>query len=300
MNNSIKTSWDKINPDVAAEHRMLNEAMRRVHAADKGGKLMSTKKPLRAVLIAAALVCVLAVSVFAAVKLLTPVEIAEWFDPEIAKAFKGPGVQAINETKTSGAYEITLLGIAPAQNFSVMTMVADGQPVVSDTDSVFAAIAVRRTDGTALPDYQYREGGTPLLRGWPYIQGVDPTKYFFEAGGGIGSVRDGVIYYLFDCFELFPFADRPVFISVSEEAEEFVDPYSYDEATGKFVPNPAYQGLRALFELSLDASKADPARARELLKEAAANAMPPDNSVAGRQEPYKMLEGIETSSVASQ
>ncbi|MCL2106478.1 MAG: hypothetical protein FWH26_05380 [Oscillospiraceae bacterium] len=265
----IKTSWDKVNPDAAAEHRMLNEAMSRARAAGKGGNLMLTrKKYFRTALIAAALVCVLAVSVFAAVKLLTPVEVAEWLDPEIAKAFRSSEAMLINEAQTTGDYEITLLGIAPAQNFSRLMVIADGKPITHDADRVFAVFAVRRTDGTALPaDLQ----GIPRFHAWPLIEGVDPAKHAFESGGGIGSVQNGVMYYLIDCFELYPFADRQVFISVAEASDRMIEPYSFDEVTGKFVPNPAHKGLRALFELPLDQSRADPARAAELLKQAAAN-----------------------------
>ena len=273
MNHNFKASWDKINPDVAAEHRMLNEAMRRVHAADKGGNLMSTKNPLRTALIAAALVCVLAVSVFAAVKLLTPVEVAEWFDPEIAKAFKGPGAQVIDETKTAGDYEITLLGIAPAQNFSVRSMSADGQSVTSDEEKIFAAFAVRRKNGATLP----ADLACVPINVWPLIQGVDPSKHFFD-GGGVGSERDGVMYYLADCNELFPFADRQVFLSVSDCLDQTEKQYFYDEVTGNHIPNPAYQGVNVLFELPLDASKADPVRAAQLLEQAARNALLPENT----------------------
>jgi len=283
---NIKTSWDKINPDEAARRRMLDRIIERSYTAEQpneGGNLMPTrKKYLRAALIAAALACVLAVSVFAAVKLLTAREVAEWFDPEIAKAFHDPGglvvfdAVEINETKTSGDYEITLLGIAPAQNFSVMTMIADGKPVTNDTDQVFAAIAIRRKDGTPLPADLT---GLPCFSAWPLIQGVDPRQHYIGSGGGIGSVRDGVLYYLFNCNELFPFADRQVFLNVSEEAEWSEEQYLYDEATGNHSPSPAYQGTRALFELPLDKSKADPARAAELLEQAARNATPMDTTV---------------------
>jgi len=269
----IKTSWDKINPDEAARQRMLGQIMDRTHAAEQpneGGNLMLTrKKVLRTAFIAAALACILAVSVFAAVKLLTAKEVAEWFDPEIAKAFHNPDGMVIfdaveiNESQTAGDYEITLLGIAPAQNFSVMTMIADGVPLTNDTDQVFAAIAVRRNDGAPMPEDLV---GAPSFSAWPLIQGVDPRQHLIGSGGGIGSVRDGVLYYLFNCNDLFPFADRQVFLSVSDQAEWSEKQYLYDEAAGNHSPNPAYEGIRVLFKLPLDKSKADPARAAEVLE----------------------------------
>jgi hypothetical protein len=270
---NIKASWDKINPDEAARRRMLGRIMDRTHTAEQpneGGNLMLTrKKYLRTALIAVALACILAVSVFAAVKLLTAREVAEWLDPEIAKAFHDPGAMVIfdaveiNETQTAGDYEITLLGIAPARNFSVMTMIADGKPVTNDTDQVFAAIALRRKDGTPMPDDL---AGLPSFSAWPLIQGVDPRQHLIGSGGGIGSVRDGVLYYLFNCNDLFPFADRQVFLSVSDQGEWSGEQYLYDEATGNHSPNPAYKGVCALFKLPLDKSKADPVRAAELLE----------------------------------
>ena len=264
---NIKTSWDKINPDEAARQRMLAQIMDRAHAAgqpNEGGNLMLTrKKYLRTALIAAALACILTVSAFAAVKLLSAKEVAEWHDPEVAKAFRGPGAVEINETQSAGDYEITLLGIAPAQNFSVMTMIADGEPVTNDTDQVFAAIALRRKDGTPLPpdDLAVLSG----FHAWPLIQGVNPRQHLIGHGGGIGSVSDGVLYYLFNCNDLFPFADRQVFLNVSDRSEWSEAQYSYNETTGIHSLNPAYKGVRVLFELPLDKSKADPVRAAELL-----------------------------------
>ena len=276
---NIKASWDKINPDEAARQRMLDQIMGRTHAAEQpneGGNLMlKRKKYLRTALIAAALACALAVSVFAAVKLLTAAEVAEWHDPEVARAFHGPGAVVINETQTAGDYEITLLGIAPAQNFSVVTMIADGKPIINDTDQVFAAIALRRKDGAPMPDDW---AGLLDVNAWPLIQGVDPRQYYIGNGGGIGRVRDGVLYYLFNCNDLFPFADRQVFLNVSDGGEWSGEQYLYDEAKGMHSPNPAYQGIRALFELPLDKSMADPARAAELLEQAARNAMPLDEA----------------------
>jgi len=276
MKNNIKMSWDKINPDEAARQRMLDQVLGRSLAAEQPNEgvnlMLNRKKVLHVALIAAALACILAVSVFAAVKLLTATEVAEWFDPEVAKAFRGPGAVAINETKTAGDYEVTLLGIAPARDFSRLSISIDGEPVTSDADKVFAAIAVRRKNGAPLPTDL--EGVTHFVI-WPLIQGVDPRQYVFGSQGGIGSVRDDVMYFLADCNELFPFADRRVFLSISDHWEWSEEQYLYDEATGDHIPNPAYQGARALFKLSLDKAKADPARADTLLEQAARNAAPP-------------------------
>ena len=65
---------------------------------------------------------------------------------------------------------------------------------------------------------------------------------------------------------------------MSDGGEWSEEQYSYDEATGRHSPNPAYEGTRALFELPLDKSKADPARAAELLEQAAARRMPADET----------------------
>ena len=265
---NIKTSWDKINPDEAARQRMLNRIMGRTQAAvqpNEGGNLMLTrKKYLRTALIAAALACILAVSAFAAVKLLSAREVAEWHDSEVAKAFRGPGAVEINETQTAGDYEITLLGIAPAQSFSVLTVIADGKPATNGSDQVFAAIALRRKDGAPLPDDRV---GLSHFNAWPLIRGVDPRQCFIVSGGSIGSVYDGVMYYLFNCNDLFAFADRQVFLNVSDQCDWSEAQYNYDETTGTHSPNPAYEGVRVLFELPLDKSKADPARAAELLEQ---------------------------------
>ena len=61
------------------------------------------------------------------------------------------------------------------------------------------------------------------------------------------------------------FADKGLYLGVSDST--FYDPkaYQYDKATGEILRNEAYDGLNALFQLPIDASKADPAAAANYL-----------------------------------
>ncbi|MDR3313327.1 MAG: hypothetical protein LBS96_02590 [Oscillospiraceae bacterium] len=221
--------------------------------------MKTSKKPLRFAALAAALLCAFAVTAFAVSRLLSAEKAAELFAPEIAEAFRAPDAMVINQTQTAGAYEITLLGVAPARDLAALEVKNDGQSVTEEEGVLYAVVAVRRADGAPLAEEEFYL--------WPLIKGLKPWQNGSFAGGHTAAEKDGVRYYLVSCEKLSPFADRGVYLNVSDQPFYAHEMYTYDEATGDFAPNPAYAGVRVLFPLPLDSAKADPALAQRILEE---------------------------------
>ena len=73
---------------------------------------MMFAKPKKMAVLIAACIALLAVSVSAAVLLMTPAQVAEEHNqPLLAEAFQGPDAILIDETVESGDFSITLLGL---------------------------------------------------------------------------------------------------------------------------------------------------------------------------------------------
>ena len=62
------------------------------------------------------------------------------------------------------------------------------------------------------------------------------------------------------------FADREVYIGVSEGTFLNRNAFIFHEDTGKITRNEAYTGANALFVLSIDPEKADPEKANAILE----------------------------------
>lgn len=218
---------------------------------------MKSKKLITVLVSAILAVVLLAGTVYAAVKLLTPSQVAENIgDSILAEAFKSDDAVIINETKQAGDYNITLLGIVSGENLSGMDNI--------DTSYSYVCVAIERVDGTPLD----------ILDGIPFnitplISGYQPwcVNLFSLSNGAHGHVNNG-IYYMLYCFEtLEMFADHEVSLyAYSEHMSPGVEIFSYDAESGAIDYQPDYKGIRAKFDLPLDASKADPEAARQHLE----------------------------------
>lgn len=220
----------------------------------KGEQTMRAHKPLTAAVTAAA-VCLCAVGAAAAGFFLTPKQVADEFGYEaIAAAFEGPDAVAVNETQTDGDYEVTLLGLTKGKDLADFDFDGVG------TESTYVVTAIRRTDGAPVTlDDQFLVG--PLISGEAPID----CNPFMMNGGFNGMVKDGVLYRLFECDTVYPFADRTVYLMAQEGMFMDFEAYLFDAETGAITANPDTAGLNVLFTLPLDASYADPAKAQALL-----------------------------------
>lgn len=206
-------------------------------------------------LLSAVIVCVLAVTAFAAYNYLTAKQVADKFDdPILADNFKENEIQV--KTIKDGKYKVTLLGLTSGKNISKF----ESSSWELFPDRTYAAVAVEKTDGSAMT-YDDEVLVTPL------IEGLAPWQYNICTmnGGWQGQIIDGVLYRIVDFDSIEYFADKHIYLAVLDQTFYSIDAYNYDEKTGLISVKESYDGTNILFDLNVDKSKADPVKAEEYL-----------------------------------
>lgn len=225
-----------------------------------------THKSLCSAILAAALVVAVPVGAFAAWQLLSPAQVAhELQDTALEKAFASEEAMFINQSVQSGGYRITLLGLVSGSACS------DYLPsdVEINQERLYAAVAIENADGSPMPDTSSEEYGQKSFLVTPLIQGQLPWQVnIFTMGGGYGEfVQDGIQYRLVECEDVMAFADRNVWLAVTDEFSISNGTFLYDEATGNVAENPNADGVNVLFKLPLAAASADKIKAEQLLQQ---------------------------------
>ena len=208
---------------------------------------------------------------YAAYKLLNPEEAVERVgDERLARAFSGEGAVEINETQHFEDFDVTLLGIASGENLAEHVTEKNGE-VLSDRSYIVTAIT--RTDGNLMPE-NLSDTAYDNMRFFisPLIQGCDPTQVNIVSMDGVYTefVQDGTLYRLTECSNIEIFADRTVYLCVSDADQSSAfgyneEAYTFDITTGAISRKENYEGVNALFELPLDKALADPEAAEEYL-----------------------------------
>lgn len=211
-------------------------------------------KPFRTGLIAAAVAAALCVTALAAAVLLTPKDVAQRSGNQtLAAAFESGKAITVDQTKTVGDYNVTLMGLVSGDGLSYV----DG----ASQDKTYAVLSYTRADGAPIED------DVPELTVSPLVEGFAPWQVnAWTLGGGTCTfVEDGVFYYLFECDNVEPLADHTVYLAVypGTHTPPSSQMFSFDEATGVFAPQAGTDA--AMFTLPLDPSKADPQAAQDLL-----------------------------------
>lgn len=222
-------------------------------AQEKERKPMK-KMNLKAVLLAAAVVAAMSVTAYAAIT-LAPRDVAQRAGNEaLAAAFEGEDAITVNETKTVGDYNVTLMGLVSGTGLSRVESLPDSV----DQDKTYAVLAYARTDGADITE------GVPDLTVSPLVEGYAPWRLnAWTLGGGVSSfAQEGVLYYLFECDNVEPFADRTVYLAVypGTHTPPSAELFGFEDATGVITS----KGEAALFSLPLDESKANAQKAEEL------------------------------------
>ena len=217
----------------------------------------------------ASVACVLmlcSVTAFAAVKLLTPSDVAhEIGDKKLEAAFESSSAVTVNEAQKYGDYEATLIGMVSGKDLTD-NKVSDNEGDFLD-DRTYVVTAIQRTDGEKM-SFDDSFLVTPLIDGYsPKDINIATLK-----GGYTEFLSDDetVLYHIADMENIEPLADHKIHLAVQEGA--FFDSasngeiaYDYDANTGEYTRNKNFEGLNALFDLPVDASKADPEKASAIL-----------------------------------
>lgn len=218
---------------------------------------MSYKKSTlaRTMLLIAAIICVFGTTAFAAYRYLSAKQIADEFgDHALAEYFEMAG--AVSETDADGNYKATLLGAVSGEKLSAL------KTEVTESiypDRTYAVVAVERTDGRAMT-YDDNICVTPLIQGYkPWELNIVTMR-----GNYTESIINGVLYRLIECDNIEYFADKKVYMAVTDSTFISNAQFTYNESTGEIAEKEG-DGTSILFELKLDKSKADPKKAEEYL-----------------------------------
>ena len=242
-----RAAFDAVDFSADFEERTLQKLAAARQTSEKEQNKMSMNRMKKTVLLTAAAVALLAVTVSAAVLWLSPAQVADRVEePLLAEAFQGDDAILLDESVTAGDYQITLAGMVSGEDLSVPTDY-NGEII---NDRTYAVFRVARADGEPLTDYP-NLSYSPLVDGY-HVRCVNAwtlgttTQQFIE---------DGVVYCLFDCRNLEIFADHPVRFAIYEGGVPNTDLFSMAE-DGTISLREGVVG--ALFTLPLDESRADP------------------------------------------
>lgn len=222
------------------------------------------KKTFRSGAAAAAAVAILtigSVSGYAAYRYLTPSQVADQMteDGRLAKAFESKDAITVNETQKTAGYDITLMGIVSGKDLSPVAPETSQEEI--DQEKTYAVVAIAREDGKAMPDILDADYQTfcvsALIHGKNFLDVNNATL-----NAGVSSfVQDGVQYEILECDNLEMFANMGVYMGVVESFGNESQAFTLDEKTGDYTINEDFDGMKALFTIPLDPSKADDAAA---------------------------------------
>lgn len=245
------------------------------------------KKQIAKRIYATAVACcalLITVSVGAAVKYLRPAEVAKKSGIEsekITAAFEGDNAMEMNESKEAGDYRFTMLSVTTAENVEESRLSED----ISVRGELYAIVAIERLDGAPMPSTSEDDYGDLSFFVSPLIEGLAPWQYNIASmGGGYSDFEEnGILYRVIVCDDVSKFADRNLYLCVSDTLFYDSTAYHYDETTGAITRNGEYDGINLLFDLPIDPARADQAAAEEYLKALEESWKPEDNGEAERK-----------------
>lgn len=226
-------------------------------AAQRKDDSMSYKKrPFKVAVLVLAAVLVLSVGAYAVIYLMSPSQVAEEVgEKELAVLFEEGNFEPV--TVKGEVYSVTFMGIAPGEKFYSYD---ENGPMVSENRN-YAVWAVYRNDGEPLDQMM----GSPI-QVIPVIDGYRHDILFSAGMSASGYSKDGVLYYLFEYTDLEIFAHENVKLMAFEGMFPTNNIITSNDK-GEIVYAEGYNGFKAVFDLDLDESKADPEAAAELLSQ---------------------------------
>lgn len=246
--------------DMERKENMIN------YEKNKNFKKSSVKSWKHAAVAAAAIAVTMVSSItaYAAWRYFSAKDVAaEIADNRLAQEFEQNNWMDECETQTYRNYDITLLGIVSGDEISSHLSKTDSGEI--DGDKTYMAVAIAHSDGTSMPDSSKTDEEQFYVS--PYIEGLDPARYNASVLGGNNTlfVSDGIQYRLLETDNIECFADRKIYIGVSDGEAYDDKAYVYDSVSGDISRNESYEGVNALFTLSIDSNLADQKKAAEVI-----------------------------------
>lgn len=246
--------------DMERKENMIN------YEKNKNFKKSSVKSWKHAAVAAAAIAVTMVSSItaYAAWRYFSAKDVAaEIADNRLAQEFEQNNWMDECETQTYGNYDITLLGIVSGDEISSHLSKTDSGEI--DGDKTYMAVAIAHSDGTPMPDSSKTDEEQFYVS--PYIEGLDPARYNASVLGGNNTlfVSDGIQYRMLETDNIECFADRKIYMGVSEGEAYDDKAYVYDSVSGDISRNESYEGVNALFTLSIDSNLADQKKAAEVI-----------------------------------
>jgi len=221
----------------------------------KKGRNINMKKSVRIALVAA-IISLFAISALAFSGLLTPSQLAAYFkQDEAVNAFGNGDKQISSQTVEDNGYVFTLEGIASGTEIEYLAGDA------AEASKNYVVIACRKSDNSEIT---YDDSVTFI----PLFEGYEPWHVNgFKLRGGASvhkTVYNNVLYYLWDFADFEVFADKKIYIAGFEGIAPSADEFTMN-GDGSIDFSDKYEGTKVMFEIKLDSSKADSAKAEELI-----------------------------------
>lgn len=250
-----------------AEWKIIGKEGKEVMNMNEIGRKKRGWKYFPAAVAAAALLMVTSVSAYATWMHLSAREVAiQEGDELLAQEFEVNNQIEEIETQHFGEYDVTLLGVVSGNEISEY-LVKDDQGGI-DGNKTYIAVAISKTDGSPMPDNQSDDFDPSQFFVSPYIRGLSPVKYnTYSMGGGFTCfVSEGIQYRLLEIDNVECFADRGIYVGVSEGMAYNGRAYVYDKESGALTRNEEFDGVNALFVLPIDPSRGDAQKSQQMIE----------------------------------
>ncbi len=285
-NQKIIDAYNTVVPSEDSRERVRDRIEERENGLSGEGGRKVRWMPRAAAAVGIVLVLTGGVTAYAMWRYLSPTEVAEEIeDKKLTEGFQsGPAIDTKGERQQYGEYNVVLLGLLSGEDLTDYETETNGEV---EKDRTYCVVAIERADGSPMADGDAMENLEQSFMVSPYIQGKDPRRIniFTMGGGAITFMKDGILYKVVDCDSLTAFADKKIYLAVTDgdrlipeikvvkKAESGTEAkagekvvYIYDKNTGEVRRNENYKGLNALFTLPMDESLADPDKAAETMK----------------------------------
>ncbi len=267
MKDIDKVLFDALSPKITPDDK-LNQKIIGITKEDQIMNMRDIKKkrfPMVAALTTAIIVASSSTA-FAAIHYMTSKQVAhEIGDEKLEAAFESKDAVSLNETQEIDGYTVNLIGMVSGKDLSDSKVESDGE---FRDDRTYVVTAIQKTNGDKLGDDPFF--ASPLVNG--YDQNELNIATLLGGYTAFYSEDNSTYYEIIDMDNIEPFADHTIYLAVQsghffdEDADG--DPaYNYNESTGEYSANKSFDGVNALFTLPIDASKADEAKAAEIIQE---------------------------------